>query len=127
MLRSLFITVLLLFGGLYASGQCTAVITYYQTYICDGQSELVVATPGGNIYQWYIDGTPIGTNNDSLSIPAMTTGYYTITADVTFGTCTSTTPPVPITVQALPVAVANNNNPCIGGTLQLFSSTNCMG
>jgi uncharacterized repeat protein (TIGR01451 family) len=100
-----------------AIAQCTVVITSTGTQLCSGSSMILSASPGADIYQWYENGTPIGTNTDNISISPTTTSSYTVAA--TFGTCNITSVPYTVNVIIPPTITVTSNSPACGGTLML--------
>lgn len=85
------------------------------TTFCQGGSVLLTANSGSS-YSW-------STGASTQSITVSTTGSYTVT--VTTSGCTSTSPPVNVTVNALPTATITAGGPlafCQGGNVVLTAS-----
>ncbi len=101
--------------------QCTANILPTILEICEGESATFNATTGGNLYQWYLDGNPVGTNSDELVLTGQPPGVYQVSVDVTFGTCVASVNFSSLVVNAIPVATASNSS-CQTPTIYLYAT-----
>lgn len=91
------------------------------TSFCQGGSVVLTAN-AGSAYTWNLGGSPIaGANNQSYTVS--NSGSYSVT--VTNGSCVSTSAPVTVTVNALPVADITASGPldlCEGQQVTLTAS-----
>jgi len=88
---------------------------------CQGANVLLTASTGTS-YVWRRDGLVIG-GATNQTYTAATSGSYTVT--LTSGTCTSTSAPIVVTVNALPLSVVTAAGPtaiCQGANVMLAAS-----
>ncbi|MGI9544308.1 MAG: FG-GAP-like repeat-containing protein [Cyclobacteriaceae bacterium] len=93
--------------------------------LCSGNSLQLNATNAvGVVYQWYKDGSPIGTPGNSLTVSSG--GDYWVTTTGNSGTCVETSNTVAVTEiggGGSGTPLAGNNGPiCLGATLDLTTS-----
>lgn len=94
------------------------------TTFCQGDSVLLVANTGtGLTYQWKLNGNNISGASNAVYL-AQAAGSYTVA--VSNGGCSTTSNPVVVTVNPLPVATVSANGPtsfCSGGSVVLTGNT----
>ena len=102
----------------------SVITTIGTTTFCQGGNvQLRAATGAGYTYQWYRNGI-ILPGATAFSYTTTVAGSYTVV--ITNGACVTTTTPVTITVNPLPIATATPSGPtafCEGGSVVLSANT----
>ncbi len=111
----------------HSFAQCSAQITPAGPLtVCEGDVVTLSATPGGDNYDWIVNGALVssGTANN-ITVITSSPNTLNYQAVVIFGSCTTNTNNVVVTVNDKPDApVINSNAPvCAGQTLSLVAST----
>lgn len=106
-----------------ALAQCTATLMSNSANVCMGDSAAFsVQETGMPLYQWTMNGNPVGGNNSVLWQVMPTNGTYIFTCTITDGQgCVITSNPFTVNVSTGPTSlVTSNNGPlCAGNTLNL--------
>ncbi len=102
--------------------QCTANILPNVLEICEGETATFNATTGGDIYQWYLNGNPVGTNSDELTLTGLAPNLYQVSVDVTFGTCIASVNFSSLIINATPATPTASNSSCQSPTIYLYAT-----
>jgi gliding motility-associated-like protein len=90
------------------------------TSICAGDT-VILAASGGGLYQWLMNGNPIGGATNAI-LYATGAGNYRVVVRNALGTCPDTSAAISITLNPQPVANISANGPasfCAGDSVQL--------